>query len=90
MSEIADVDVYFKRLYSKTNIPPPISVEEFLDIMTRCKDSQIQREKVNASSYACPTSTLLVVCIRMCSAMESEISSKSIDSTLNIPNENYI
>ena len=46
MSEIADVDVYFKRLYSKTNNPPPISVDEFLDIMTRCKDSQIQREKV--------------------------------------------
>jgi hypothetical protein len=46
MSEIADVDVYFKRLYSKTTNPPPISVDEFLDIMTRCKDSQIQREKV--------------------------------------------
>jgi hypothetical protein len=46
MNEIADVDVYFKRLYSKTNNPPPISVDEFLDIMTRCKDSQIQREKV--------------------------------------------
>jgi hypothetical protein len=46
MGEIADVDVYFKRLYSKTNNPPPISVDEFLDIMTRCKDSQIQREKV--------------------------------------------
>jgi hypothetical protein len=46
MNEIADVDVYFKRLYSKTNHPPPISVDEFLDIMTRCKDSQIQREKV--------------------------------------------
>ncbi|CAF3833846.1 unnamed protein product, partial [Rotaria sordida] len=45
MGEIADVDVYFKRLYSKTNNPPPISVDEFLDIMTRCKDSQIQREK---------------------------------------------
>ncbi len=45
MNEIADVDVYFKRLYSKTNNPPPISVDEFLDIMTRCKDSQIQREK---------------------------------------------
>lgn len=46
MNDIADVDVYFKRLYSKTNNPPPISVDEFLDIMTRCKDSQIQREKV--------------------------------------------
>lgn len=46
MGEIADVDVYFKRLYSKTNNPPPISVDEFLDIMARCKDSQIQREKV--------------------------------------------
>ncbi|UJR38153.1 hypothetical protein I4U23_030830 [Adineta vaga] len=45
MGEIADVDVYFKRLYSKTNNPPPISVDEFLDIMARCKDSQIQREK---------------------------------------------
>ena len=45
MNEIADVDVYFKRLYSKTNTLPPISVDEFLDIMTRCKDSQIQREK---------------------------------------------
>jgi hypothetical protein len=50
MGEIADVDVYFKRLYSKTNNPPPISVDEFLDIMTRCKDSQIQREKVKKIS----------------------------------------
>jgi len=46
MNEIADVDVYFKRLYSKTNNPPQISVDEFLDIMARCKDSPNQREKV--------------------------------------------
>lgn len=45
-NDIADVDVYFKRLYSKGNNPPPISVDEFLDIMTRCKDSPIQRERV--------------------------------------------
>jgi hypothetical protein len=53
MGEIADVDVYFKRLYSKTNNPPPISVDEFLDIMTRCKDSQIQREKVKIICFCC-------------------------------------
>lgn len=51
MNEIADVDVYFKRLYSKTNNPPPISVDEFLDIMTRCKDSQNQREKVTRNEF---------------------------------------
>jgi hypothetical protein len=51
MSEIADVDVYFKRLYSKTTNPPPITVDEFLDIMTRCKDSQIQREKVKIEFF---------------------------------------
>ncbi|CAF1002727.1 unnamed protein product [Didymodactylos carnosus] len=44
-SEIADVDIYFKRLYSKTNNPPPISVDDFLDIFTRCRDSSIQRER---------------------------------------------
>ena len=48
-NDIADVDVYFKRLYSKDNNPPPISVDEFLDIMTRCKDSPIQRERVRYS-----------------------------------------
>lgn len=52
MSDIADVDVYFKRLYSKTTNPPPISVDEFLDIMTRCKDSPIQREKVRTSDVS--------------------------------------
>jgi CCR4-NOT transcription complex subunit 1 len=46
MNEISDVDVYFKRLYSKTANPPPISVDEFLDIMTKCKDSLIPRERV--------------------------------------------
>jgi hypothetical protein len=46
MNEISDVDVYFKRLYSKTANPPPISVDEFLDIMTKCKDSVIPRERV--------------------------------------------
>ncbi|CAF4148281.1 unnamed protein product, partial [Rotaria sp. Silwood2] len=45
INEISDVDVYFKRLYSKTSNPPPISVDEFLDIMTKCKDSTIQRER---------------------------------------------
>jgi hypothetical protein len=34
MGEIADVDVYFKRLYSKNTNTPAISVDEFLDIMT--------------------------------------------------------
>ena len=46
MNDISDVDVYFKRLYAKTTNPPPITVDEFLDIMTRCKDSIIPREKV--------------------------------------------
>ncbi|CAM4904070.1 unnamed protein product [Rotaria socialis] len=45
MNEISDVDVYFKRLYSKTTSPPPISVDEFLDIMAKCKDSTIPRER---------------------------------------------
>ncbi|CAF0747026.1 unnamed protein product, partial [Didymodactylos carnosus] len=44
-SDIADVDVYFKRLYSKTNNPPPITVDDFLDIFTRCRESTIPREK---------------------------------------------
>lgn len=47
MTEISDVDVYFKRLYSKTLNPPPISVDEFLDIMTKCKDSTITKERVS-------------------------------------------
>jgi hypothetical protein len=46
ITEISDVDVYFKRLYSKTMNPPPISVDEFLDIMTKCKDSIIPKERV--------------------------------------------
>ncbi len=46
MTEISDVDVYFKRLYSKNINPPPISVDEFLDIMTKCKDSIIPKERV--------------------------------------------
>lgn len=46
MGELTDVDVYFKRLYSTGGNLPPISVDEFLDIMARCKDSQIPREKV--------------------------------------------
>ena len=46
MNEISDVDVYFKRLYSKASNPPPISVDEFLDIMAKCKDSMIPRERV--------------------------------------------
>ncbi len=46
MTDISDVDVYFKRLYSKTMNPPPISVDEFLDIMTKCKDSTIPKERV--------------------------------------------
>jgi hypothetical protein len=46
MNEISDVDVYFKRLYSKGPNPPSISVDEFLDIMAKCKDSIIPREKV--------------------------------------------
>ncbi len=46
MTEISDVDVYFKRLYSKSLNPPPISVDEFLDIMTKCKDSIIPKERV--------------------------------------------
>lgn len=46
MNEISDVDVYFKRLYSKTTNPLPISVDEFLDILTKCKDSLILRERV--------------------------------------------
>ena len=46
MNEISDVDVYFKRLYSKAPHPPPISVDEFLDIMAKCKDSIIPRERV--------------------------------------------
>ncbi|CAF1270900.1 unnamed protein product [Adineta steineri] len=45
MNEISDVDVYFKRLYSKTTNPPPISVDDFLDILTKCKDSLITRER---------------------------------------------
>ncbi|CAF1576548.1 unnamed protein product, partial [Adineta ricciae] len=45
MGEIADVDVYFKRLYSTGGNSPSISVDEFLDIMARCKESQIPREK---------------------------------------------
>ena len=47
MNEISDVDVYFKRLYSKTTNPPPISVDEFLDILKKCKESPIQRERVS-------------------------------------------
>jgi hypothetical protein len=46
MTEISDVDVYFKRLYSKSLNPPPITVDEFLDIMTKCKDSIIPKERV--------------------------------------------
>lgn len=45
MNETNDVDAYFKRLYSKTNNPPPISVDEFLDIMSKCKDSVNPRER---------------------------------------------
>ncbi|CAF0989426.1 unnamed protein product [Adineta ricciae] len=45
MNEISDVDVYFKRLYSKTTNPPPISVDEFLDILKKCKESPILRER---------------------------------------------
>lgn len=47
MTEISDVDVYFKRLYSKNLNPPPISVDEFLDIMAKCKDSTIPKERVS-------------------------------------------
>jgi hypothetical protein len=46
ITEISDVDVYFKRLYSKTINLPPISVDEFLDIMAKCKDSIIPKERV--------------------------------------------
>ncbi|CAF0830698.1 unnamed protein product [Rotaria sordida] len=45
INEISDVDVYFKRLYCKTTNLPPITVDEFLDVMTKCKDSTIQRER---------------------------------------------
>lgn len=48
MNEISDVDVYFKRLYSKTTNPPPISVDDFLDIMAKCKDATIPRERVKS------------------------------------------
>ena len=88
MNDIADVDVYFKRLYSKTNNPPPISVDEFLDIMTRCKDSQIQREKVKINRK--DFDHFFVLSFRMFFIMESEISLKNINSMHNIPNENYI
>ena len=59
MNDISDVDVYFKRLYAKTTNPPPITVDEFLDIMTRCKDSSIPREKVRASRTPRATDVVL-------------------------------
>ena len=34
MNETSDVDIKFKRLYSKTNNPPAITVEEFLDALS--------------------------------------------------------
>ncbi len=46
MTEISDVNVYFERLYSESINPPPITVDEFLDIMAKCKDSVIPKEKV--------------------------------------------
>ena len=34
MNETSDVDIDFKRLYSKTNNPPAVTVEEFLDALS--------------------------------------------------------
>jgi hypothetical protein len=46
MTEISDINVYFERLYSEGINPPSITVDEFLDIMAKCKDSIIPKEKV--------------------------------------------
>ena len=86
MTEISDVDVYFKRLYSKTTNPPPISVDEFLDIMTKCKDSTIPKERV--SDRLSKSFDVVISSSRMFSKMESRIYLKNINSTNNIPNEN--
>ncbi len=46
MTEITDINIYFERLYSEGISPSPITVDEFLDIMAKCKDSILPKEKV--------------------------------------------
>ena len=45
MTEILEVDVYFRRLYLTDPNLPPISVDEFLDILAKCKDSLNPKER---------------------------------------------
>ena len=61
MNDFLVVDTYFKRLYSPDSSQPPMSVDEFLDVMTRWKNSPHQREKV------CPNIWIIFFSIKIIS-----------------------
>lgn len=53
VNDSVDVNIYFNRLYSNSSNAYALSVDDFLDLMTRFKDSPHQRDKVNLHYIAC-------------------------------------
>jgi len=87
MTEISDVNVYFERLYSESINPPPITVDEFLDIMAKCKDSVIPKEKVKQKKRI-RKSRIHFFFSRKFFKMELKNYLNNINIIRNIPNEN--
>ena len=87
MTEIADINSYFERLYSEGINPPPITVDEFIDLMVKWKESILPKEKVRKIKLQLPE--LFLRPFRSSIKLELKDYLKNINITANIQNDNY-